>query len=204
MFLLEQNGYSPQRKYYSDGNISDTFGKDNSYHLDDTFELFNDDIIIKKLKCINLVIAVSLSSERAMNILYDYCAKNNIRVIINCGDILDGTCSRTEQILNPEEQIDNLIKHYPFDKNIFTLYTIGDHDASVYYKKNISLVRILNNKRHDICSIAPNDNLDQFGFIKFNDNKIMVSHKACPSERNLINDVKLHLTGHMHSSKMGN
>ena len=41
--------------------------------------------------------------------------------------------------LTGQEQVEYLIKNYPFDKSIFNLYTLGGHDASLCTLKNLSI-----------------------------------------------------------------
>ena len=72
-------------------------------------------------------------------------------MIVNCGDIVDGTFSNTGCFLPPEEQVEYLIKNYPFDKSIFNLYTLGDHDASLSTGKNISIATTL--KKEDMIYV---------------------------------------------------
>ncbi|HIU40570.1 MAG TPA: metallophosphoesterase [Candidatus Aphodocola excrementigallinarum] len=79
------------------------------------------------------------SDEEAIDTIYNYCIKNKIHVIVNCGDIVDGTFSKKGCFLPPEEQVEYLIKNYPFDKSIFNLYTLGGHDASLCTLKNLSI-----------------------------------------------------------------
>lgn len=141
------------------------------------------------------------SDEEALDTIYNYCCKNNIHLIINCGDLLDGTFSNTECFIPPEDQVEYLIKNYPFDKDIFTLYTPGDHDNSLYSTNNIFITCALKKRRHDICAISQYIKTNQNNIIRINNNKIIVSHKAPMYEENNLKDIKLHLIGHTHASK---
>lgn len=194
-------GYIVNKAYNTDGKLYYNFGEENSYNQDDYFELFNDKLEIKFLVISDLHLGNIVSDEEAINTVYDYCIKNGIHIIINCGDILDGTFSRTERFIPAEEQIEYLIKHYPFDKSIYNLYTAGDHDESLYENQNISLFTALIKRRHDICPISLNDSALKNNIIKLNNYKIMVSHKAPVYEYNNVTNIKLHLVGHNHTSK---
>lgn len=198
---LERYGYLAKRKYDINGILSYTFDNDNCYHVNNLFELSNEKTTIRFLVISDLHIGNISSDEEALYTIYNYCCKNDIHVIINCGDILDGTFSNTECFIPPEEQIEYLIKRYPFDKSIFTLYTLGDHDISLYSSNNISIASALKKRRHDICAISPYAKTIKNNVIKFNNNQIMVSHKAPVFEENNIQNIKLHLVGHNHTSK---
>lgn len=199
---LENQGYLIKRRYDTNGVITYTFGYDNCYHINNSFELFNTQNVLKFIVTSDLHIGNTKSDEEANYTIFNHCVNNGIHVIINCGDILDGTFSNTECFIPVEEQVEYLIKNYPFDKSIFTLYTPGDHDASLYSSKNISLSAALKRRRHDICAISPYAKPQaQDDIITVNKNKIMVSHKAEVFEKNELTDIKLHLIGHNHTSK---
>lgn len=197
---LENQGYEVKRKYCSSGNLTYTFSNDNSYHLNDSFELFNDAQELKLMVISDLHIGNIKSDEEALNTIYNHCAKNGIHIIIICGDIIDGTYSQTEMIVDPEKQIEHLIKIYPFDKSILNLYSIGDHDSSIS-KKGMSLALALNKRRHDICPLSNQIKEYQTDKITINTNNILVSHKAPVFEEKKVENYKLHLIGHNHCSK---
>lgn len=198
---LEDHGYIAKRIYNSNGNLTYTLNNDNCYHLNDSFELFNTNKKLKMIVISDLHIGNIDSDEEALDTIYNYCIKNGIHIIINCGDILDGTFTASRCFLPAEEQVEYLIKNYPFDKSIFTLYTLGDHDTSLYTEKRISLISAIKRRRHDICSLSPYSRPLQDDIIIFNNNKIMVSHKSITPEENDLVNIKLHLVGHNHTSK---
>ena len=83
--------------------------------------------------------------------IYDYCVKNGIHIIINCGDLIDGTFSLTEKkISSTLEQVDYLLKKYPFDKSILNFALLGDHDYSVLHETGQDLMITLSSYRQDI------------------------------------------------------
>lgn len=198
---LDNQGYIINKAYNTDGTLYYTLGNDNCYHLNNSFELFNNQSEIKFLVISDLHIGNVISDEEAINTVYDYCAKNGIHVIINCGDILDGAFSKTECFIPVEEQVEYLIKNYPFDKSIFNLYTPGDHDESLSYRENISLFTALGKRRHDICPISLSNSAMKDNIINLNNNRIMVTHKASVYEENDSVNMRLHLVGHNHTSK---
>lgn len=170
------------------------------YHINNSFKLFNDVQELKLMVISDLHIGNIKSDEEALNTVYNHCAKNGIHVIIICGDIIDGTYSQTKIIVNPEKQIEHLIKIYPFDKNIINLYSTGDHDSSIS-DIGMSLALALNKRRHDICPLSTEIKEHQTDKIIINNNNILVSHKAPVFEFNHSLNCKLHLIGHNHCSK---
>lgn len=198
---FNNQGYIISKAYNTDGTLYYTLDNDNCYHLNNSFELFNEQSEVKFLVISDLHIGNITSDEEAINTIYNYCIKNDIHVIINCGDILDGTFSRTKQKISPENQVEYLVKNYPFDKSIYNFYTAGDHDESLLNDKYISLFTILEKRRHDICPLSLNDSASKDSVINLNNNTIKVSHKASVFEDNNISNVKLHLVGHNHTSK---
>lgn len=198
---FNNKGYIINKAYNTDGTLYYTLDNYNSYHSNNSFELFNKQSEVKFLVISDLHIGNITSDEEAINTVYNYCIKNGIHIIINCGDILDGTFSRTKQKISPENQAEYLVKNYPFDKSIYNLYTAGDHDESLFNDKYISLFIILEKRRRDICPLSLNDSATKDSVINLNNNRIKVSHKASVFEDNNISSVKLHLVGHNHTSK---
>ncbi len=56
-------------------------------------------------------------------------------------------------------------------------------------------------RRHDICYLSSYIKPLKSDTIAFNNNRIMVSHKSSLFEENKLQNVKLHLVGHSHTSK---
>ena len=132
----------------------------------------------------------------AIDTIYNYCIKNNIHTILICGDLLDGTYSKEKQIISANDQLEYLLKKYPYDKNINNFYVGGDHDDSILKDLKISLDYVLIRKRHDIFPI---DYYSNSNSIDINNNIITISHKF-PTIKHL-DKVKLQLMGHKHISK---
>lgn len=190
MAQIEALGYPIKRQYNSNGNIKYLFKKQ------DKFKLYNDEKTLKTIAISDLHIGNMKSDMDAIDTIYNYCIKNNIHTILICGDLLDGTYSKEKQIINAEDQIEYLLKKYPYDKKINNFYVSGDHDASILKDLKISLDDVLIRKRHDIFPIDYYSNSNN---ININNNIITISHKF-PTIKHLDN-VKLQLMGHKHISK---
>ena len=195
---IEGQGYIVNRNYNTNGNLSYSLHKD-GYYRQGEFYLKNSQRKPKIMVISDLHIGNIKGNIELINTVYDYCAKEDIHNIIICGDLLDGTFSQEEIIIDPEKQIDYLIKNYPFDESILNIFEPGDHDISLQHNTKMSLHKVLTKKRHDIANIAPCFHDKQDSIITINHNKIQVSHKSSYTETNTIDDVKLHLCGHMHS-----
>lgn len=198
---LANQGFIINKVYNTNGVLYYTLDDDTCSFKANSFELFNKQSEVKFLVISDLHIGNITSDEEAINTVYNYCVKNGIHIIINCGDILDGTFTKTKQNIPPEDQAEYLVKNYPFDKSICNLYTSGDHDESLFNKMRISLSTILEKRRHDISPLSQSDSSTNDSIINLNNNKIMVSHKASIYEEKNINNIKLHLVGHNHTSK---
>lgn len=61
---------------------------------------------------------------------FNYCVKNNINLILNCGDLIDGVGYNIirESTMIIKSQIETLVNNYPYDPNIVTFAIGGNHD----------------------------------------------------------------------------
>lgn len=149
---LRNNGINIKNKYYSDGTIN--------------FKSYNN-----KEKHTNRVPIITASKENYMKVLaisdlhlgsgkerldlinkaFDYCIKNNINIILCCGDFIDGTFSSEKiKIPNPYDQVQYFLDNYPKDNNILTFAVGGDHDLSAFNSNGISIIDACKNNRSDI------------------------------------------------------
>ena len=143
--LIRNKGFEFDRKYYSNGDIiyvhRRTFIEESKEGIDiitspkeENFEA----LVISDLHIGN--------ANEGLDLLYsayDYCVKEGIHSIIICGDIIDGMCSPKETIHDSiYEQIDYMIKNYPFDKSILNYALLGNHDynALKVYGQNLAKV----------------------------------------------------------------
>lgn len=133
-----------------------------------------------------------------LNSVYDYCTVNNINIIFNCGDLIDGlyhSCNPTPK--DAEKLINKLITDYPFDKNILNLICLGNHDLYFLDKFGINLKNLLLNHRHDLVPIG-------FGNAKviMKNDAIYMKHKLTNEyeERKISRANPIIFEGHKHFS----
>ncbi len=154
---LENKGLFFRRKYYSGGNI--LYRQINKIPvLKEYKKVPSGEIITRPDETEIKVIVISdthfgskLERIDLLDRVYNYCINNNIHIIFNCGDIIDGTFGHNDKrIKDVYSQIDYLIKKYPFDKNILTFAVGGDHDHSALTRGYQDIIEIIKNYRHDL------------------------------------------------------
>ena len=205
LFLeLKQIGMKFDKKYYEDGEMMYIPKKDICY----TTKKSSANIItnqsrdnIKLMVISDLHIGSVYECIDKIHMIYDYCRDNNINIIINAGDFLDGiTIGRQEckKILNPVEQMEYACRVYPFDKNILNFTILGNHDIDSLTSFGMDFSTYLRNFRHDIIPLGYG-----YGRINIKNNKIFVTHPLCIGVNNNIDLTSNYLLikGHHHCTK---
>ena len=196
--MIKNKGFDFERKYYDTGDI---IYVPRTTPITNTQEGTN--IITDKSSDTYTAIVVSdmhfgsgFEVEGIMDKIYDYCVKEGIHNIICCGDLLDGTRSQQEQrIPDTMEQIDYLLRNYPFDKNILTFTVLGDHDRSILKGTGQDISFVLNSYRHDIVPLGY-----RIGNLNIKNDTLTIEHQS-NLRKDKINS-NLTLRGHYHSSKI--
>ena len=177
---LKNKGFFFKRQFYSDGSLIYLPMKKNS----DIKEIKgnNNQIIFTGHDEENLhVLAISdlhfgncFQREDLVQEAFEYCIKNDIHIILCCGDIIDGTFSQSpKKIAKPFKQIEYFIKKYPFDKNILTFGVMGDHDiTSLRYELHQDFTETVYNYRNDVILSLDNEQI-----IKVKNDQIGIYHK---------------------------
>ncbi len=147
---LNNEGYFISPIYFDDGNIKYCFKDYNQKH---TLNLvINDSHKLRALVIADTHIGNTLENIGYLNKAYDYARDNNIHVIFNCGDVIDGNFTRGEQAINNiDEQIKRVIKKYPYDKHILNFICYGNHDYSAY-EGGRDIAKALLKNRPDLIS----------------------------------------------------
>ncbi len=151
---LKNKGFLLKQKYYSNGVIS----YKPIFSIKELNEKQQLNIITShketEFRCLaisDLHFGSSLERLDLLDKAFDYCINNGIHIIFCCGDLIDGTFSKTQQ--NIEDtflQIEHFIKDYPFDKNILTFGVAGDHDKSALQSSAQNIIEIAKSYRQDI------------------------------------------------------
>lgn len=197
--MLKQWGYDFSRKYYYTGDIVYKLKKEPDPDNEISLITRHDDNEIKVLIISDLHLSNKKDRIDLLKQMYDFCAKENIHIIINGGDILDGFFGYhlDKKIIDAQKQIDYLLNNYPYDKNILNFICLGNHDYSILKKNGQNVETILSLKRHDLISLG-------YGIGKLNikNEEILVKHFKAPVVKHY-NDVpeRLVLMGHTHRSQ---
>lgn len=191
---LEMSGYNFDRTYfYNNGDITYSINK-TLYNQDKNKRIIVNDRC-KEFKAVvisDLHIGSELESLQALNLVYDYCVKKGINIIINAGDIINGSFGVKNKYDDLDDQIKHLLKNYPHDRNILNFVCLGNHDFDLLRKKGKNLETILHNNRHDIIPLGYSE-----GIINIRNEKIIVRHPI-NNERYEEYGRALYLKGHTH------
>lgn len=193
-YLLEPTYTHNSDIYYKTNTKNIKKAKDSSITIDVPVDL-------KELRCIaisDLHIGNINSDIDLLKKVYDYAAKNDIHIIFNCGDLIEGihTCDK-RNISNIHDQVEYVIEKYPYDSNIFNYVIFGNHDYHAFYHLALDISKKIVNSRHDIVSLG-------FGqaIVNIKKEKILLQHELCAVDLpEIAADVKLALVGHGHMMK---
>ena len=197
MMLLKNRGYAYKSKYYCNGEILydyDSFQTINMYNNFDNLEILmgQENTTLKTLVISDLHFGNEFERIDLINEIYDYAIKNDIHIILCCGDLLDGTFTHERQIIEGVKQIEYFIKNYPYDKNIVTLSVLGDHDFSILREYNYDPREIIMRHRHDIGIGGYN-----YSYVRIKKEIISLHHHLNGSKKT--NNGKITLNGHLHT-----
>lgn len=202
------DGYFFRRKYYDSGEI--VYVDKNDETIDKNTSTKNDTNIITNPNTTSLhAIIISdlhVGNEKqnlsAIYEIFNYCAKNNIHLIFNAGDLIDGMFGDENKIhKNMFEQIDYLLKMYPFDKSILTFTILGNHDMAPLNSTDLDLANILKSFRHDIVPVGYGE-----GFINIKNDLLILRHELHKSNKkpNSMTGNNIVIKGHSHRMKVIN
>lgn len=197
--ILETLGYGFNRKYYYSGDIIYQLNKKLAEDRKNEVDIITapSDSEVKLLVISDLHFGSELQRLDLLDMLYNYCKKEGINIIINSGDLIDGLASfNPKKIEDVEEQVEYVIKKHPFDKNILNFLCLGNHDYELLKSTGRDLETILYNKRHDIIPVG-------YKQVKINikNDCILVQHPVDGILFNeKINQYSLVINGHQHKT----
>lgn len=198
---IENKGFEFNRKYYYNGDIiyipNNSFFEESKKGVDiitSSKEQYFEALVISDLHIGSIKERLDLLNE-----VYNYCAKEGIHIIINCGDVIDGMYGIFEKIHdNINDQIDYAVKNYPFDKNILNFVTLGDHDYDAMKRYGQNFARVLQSYRHDIVSLGYG-----IGQINIKNDNIFVRHPSDNFKELKLNTINKFFSLNGHSHRMG-
>lgn len=194
------NGYQLKPNYYYDGNIiykleKGILNNDNRYKI----------IIPKKESNFKFLVISDLHINNQkqnleyINKVYEYAINNNIHTILNVGDLIEGTyTNEAYKEFDINDQINNVIKKYPYDKEIINYILYGNHDYHSLHTDGVDVARTIENARYDMVSLGYGD-----CNITLKDDQISLNHKLMLIDNKIDDDEsKVTFVGHGHEMKI--
>ena len=135
---------------------------------------------------------------KLMNYVYEYAVKNNINVILNSGDTIEGDYTSTPtSIHNIHSQLEHLLTKYPYDKNINNYMILGNHDYHSLHSDSFDISKVIKNSRYDLIPIGAGQ-----GNVNVRNDEIILFHKLYDGFKpDLKSGNKIVLSGHSHMMK---
>ena len=197
---LKNNGYNFNRKFYYNG--SQSFKVERQIVLPPakeglTINIDDDDKVFNAVVISDLHLGSVFENIDALHKVYNYCSKEGINIILNGGDLIDGTFGNIKKTYNVHEQIKTAIKNHPYDKNILNFICLGNHDASAKTDYGIDFKEYLLNRRPDLIPV-------DYGNAIFNlkNDQIIVEHPVGYGIKNINVQTGLVLKGHSHITRV--
>lgn len=198
LLYLRNSGINIYRKYLYDGNIH--YGLIKNFNIDripkpeTRITLDKTQLNFKAIVISDLHIGSKKERLDLLEIVYEYCIKNNINIILNCGDLVDGLYhvnnASTEMAY---EEVTKMLEKHPYDKNILNFICLGNHDMYFLEKFGINVRNIIQANRHDLIPVS-------FGLsgIKIKKDLLFLSHKLSNKNPTIYEPNKIIFEGHSH------
>lgn len=196
--MLKIKGYNFSRKYYYNGEIVYKLQKGLEGEKEISLITSPKDKEFKAVFISDLHISNPDDRLDLLYAVYNFCIKEDIHVIINGGDLIDGLIgSKDKKFITIEEQIEYALKIHPYDKNILNFICLGNHDYDALVKEGQNLETVLLNRRHDIVPLGYG-----MGILKIKNDQIVVQHPKTPTivQKESV-ATGIILTGHYHKSQ---
>lgn len=196
--LLKAKGFNFSKKYYSDGEI--TYKLQKGFQTEKEISLITspNEQQIRLIFISDLHLASIKDRVDLLNQVYEFCSKEDIHIIINSGDMVDGFLGYAiKKYTSFEKQIEYMLKVYPYDKNILNFTCLGNHESDALERTGQNLETILEIKRHDIIPLGYG-----IGKLKIKNDEIIIKHPKTNFSKNIdISNNNLVIYGHSHRAK---
>lgn len=133
--------------------------------------------------------------KQAIDKIYDYTAKENIKYVFHMGDFIHGGDFIDGYNFN-KNKFEKLLKEYPKDNDIVTFLVLGNHDLRPIQRENYNIENVIKKSRLDIVPIGYNKR-----DIKVGSSIIELCHKE-PQIINHQSYPNIILNGHRHIYKV--
>lgn len=187
LIMLKNQGFNIQRNFYYNGQTRYVLSKELPTNMITIFDVDSD--LFRAVAISDLHIGSKLDNLNYLKMVYEYCLNNDIHIIINGGDLIQGTLG-PRKFSKVEAQIEYLLENYPYDEAILNFITLGNHDSDLLKTTGLDLHQILLDQREDLISLGYGINK-----LKIGDDKITLAHIAADL-RSV--SARLKITGHGH------
>ena len=186
---IKYDGYNVDKQYNYDGTFNYYLNRkiENSNSKEIEINSFDSDSF-RALAIADTHFGHKKGNLKYIETMYEYCKKNNINIIIHCGDLFEGVF---QSKLNHEEQIYYFTENFPYDENILMFTVFGNHEEEFINDSGINLSNFITKERDDIVPLGFYESK-----LAILDNKIMVCHRKDFKE-----EYGLKLAGHSHRYK---
>ncbi len=187
LFALKRSGFNIQREFFYDGTQRYILSKKPPTSPVRIYDVQEN--LFRALAISDLHIGSKFDNLSYLEMAYEYCLQNDIHIIINGGDLIQGTLG-PRRFSKLEEQILFLLENYPYDEQILNFIVLGNHDADLISVIGMDLHTILTENRLDLISLG-------YGVQKLaiGEENITLAHTALDL-RNVYGRLKI--TGHGH------
>lgn len=202
--MLKNMGYGIDRKYHYNGNITYQFSNPFEPKLPDNkvkIEVPNDIVEFRFIAKSDDHLGSIDDSLPTLDLMTDYAIKNNIHIVMDAGDFFEGINATNPPRTKHEtvfEQINYVIKKYPYDKSILNFLCLGNHDATFIMEEGIDIRNILLERRHDIIPVSYG-----YGSVELGNYEIIMQHPIQRYKFSMpITQKRILLIGHSHALKI--
>ena len=199
--LLRFNGFNVLEKYYANGDTG--------------YELIKNAKFKDKLK--NTIITEHSSNEFDLLIVSDfhlgslyerydlirdiyinYCLQNDIHIVLNIGDLVEGVVNLPNIKIPWDEQLNKALSKLPYVDNILTFLLLGNHDHNLLTTYGQNIRDAIKNIRNDIIPLGYGQ-----ANLKIKNDELILQHPLMVKEyTNGMFDRKVIIRGHGHASKI--
>lgn len=197
---IVSSGYQIQNRYYSDASIKYSIKKDETIDTDTDIRICvpSGSKELRVIAISDTHIGNKGSDIDLIKRVYEYASNNDINIILNCGDLIEGDYTSDRKFIdNVEDQVNYLIKYYPYDKNILNFAIVGNHDYHSLHYSGFDVIKRINTVRQDIVPTGYG-----LGTINIKADKLILKHEL--QSKNLPDipeDANVVLVGHGHMMK---
>ena len=197
--LFRSDGFNIIEKIYPNGDIRYNIIK--NAKINNNYK--NTIITEPEENEIDLVITSDLhfgsfqENKYLINNMFDYVIKNNLHIIINCGDFVEGIVNLSNIKIPWDEQIEHAIWEYPQVNDIITFILFGNHDYSLLSNFGQDIRTYIKNRRYDMMPLGYGRSN-----IKIKNDKLILEHYI--DERRTSHEIyknKIIIRGHGHETK---